>query len=132
MTSDGGNWLEAFSESAWETVSEHRAYIGVFGTFFWGPVFALREGHEGIRLLPYVALAAVFFLALLIVSLAIGRPTDKLIKRLIGNNESTPVMISLFGLTVGWIFLFVWLFWLTYEHFLYEVTTHSSIVGLDR
>src|SRR5947207_10908859 len=53
LTHDAGNWLEAFSDSAWETVSEYRSALGVFGIFFWGPVFGIRERHEGIRLLPY-------------------------------------------------------------------------------
>jgi hypothetical protein len=118
MSDDGGNWIGDLSDSAWETISEHKGAIGVFGGFFWMVVFTIREGNQGVRLLPYLALAAGFFSALCVISLAIERPVDRLLKRVIGNNESSPVLAGVFGLILAWIFLFVWLFWITYRRFL--------------
>jgi len=118
MTDHGGNWVEALSEQAWEVVSEHRAALGVFGTFFWIGVFAIRERHDGIRLWPYLAVAMAFFIALCVTSLVIARPIDRVLKRFVADSESTLVLASVFGLLVAWIFLFVWLFWLTYQKFL--------------
>lgn len=63
MSNDGGSWIGELSDSAWETISEHKGAIGVFGGFFWMGVFAIHEGNKGVPLLPYLAVAAVFFIA---------------------------------------------------------------------